>query len=249
MTGWTFARAHLPAQAARAFADLDSVFGLEGERIAKDPLSQVIRVEFEGVRYYVKRYTGAGKNPLRRWIGRPRVQAEWENLQAFSDWGIPTAMLIGFGLERSRAGFTRGALITEEIRDTEDLARIAHNNDPRLRNRAWVEQISRQVADITRRMHKHDFVHNDLKWRNLLVTSGEAPQVYLIDCPSGMRWPQPFLRYRITKDLACLDKVAKHQFSRPQRLRFYLYYTGQTRLTASDKKHIGNILHFFKGRE
>ncbi len=43
------------------------------------------------------------------------------------------------------------------------------------------------------------------------------------------------LRYRITKDLACLDKVAKYHLSATQRLRFYLQYRQRTRLNASDK--------------
>jgi hypothetical protein len=41
-------------------------------------------------------------------------------------------------------------------------------------------------------------------------------------CPAGTFWWGPFLRYRIVKDLACLDKVAKYHLSRTQRLRFYL---------------------------
>ena len=56
-----------PAFAALAadFGSLDAVFALQGERITKDPLSEVIRIERAGVRYYVKRYWGAGKG-LRR---------------------------------------------------------------------------------------------------------------------------------------------------------------------------------------
>jgi hypothetical protein len=49
----------------------------------------VLRVSVGGKRYYVKRYSGTGKNPrrrwfgLRRWLGPPRVRAEWQNLLAF----------------------------------------------------------------------------------------------------------------------------------------------------------------------
>ncbi len=93
------------------------------------------------------------------------------------------------------------------------------------------------------------FAHNDLKWRNLLVTHGERPQVYLIDCPSGGYWWQPFLSYRIVKDLACLDKVAKYHLTRTQRLRFYLDYAQHARLTAGDKKRVRRIVKFFEGRE
>ena len=249
MRTWTLTTSYAGSPAAQAFADLDAVFALTGERIASDPLSEVVRVEVGGARYYVKRYTGAGKNPLRRWLSRPRVRLEWKNLRAFAAWGIPTAQLVGYGLERRAGAFQRGALITEEIRDTADLAQLARDGDPRLRDAAWVDTVSRQIARITRTLHAHRFAHNDLKWRNLLVTAGDKPTVHLIDCPSGMHWIEPFLSYRIVKDLACLDKVAKYQLSRTQRLRFYHQYTDRPRLDPADRKRIRHILRFFEGRE
>lgn len=243
------------ATARRLFGALDQVFRLGGERITKDPLSEVIRIEEAGVRYYVKRCAGNGKNARRRWYGLRqwlapvRVKKEWQNLLAFRSWGIPTARLAAYGIERHWGGFRRGALVTEEIRDTTDLAKVALQNDDRLRDRRWVGEVAAQVARITRRMHDAGFAHNDLKWRNLLVTHGERPQVYLIDCPSGSYWWQPFLSYRIVKDLACLDKVAKYHLTRTQRLRFYLDYAQHARLTAGDKKRVRRIMEFFEGRE
>ena len=92
---------------------------------------------------------------------------------------------VGYGLERKYGSFVRGALITEEIPDTIDLASMAAIGDPRLRDRRWMAQVLRQIADITRTLHAAGFAHNDLKWRNLLVDGGGSPTVYLIDCPSG----------------------------------------------------------------
>ncbi len=57
------------------------------------------------------------------------------------------------------------------------------------------------------------------------------------------------LRYRIIKDLACLDKVAKYHLSNTQRLRFYLQYCQRAQLNTQDKKQIGKIVRFFEGRE
>lgn len=54
MAGWTLDPAY--ADLHDDFGSLASVFALEGERLTKDPLSEVIRVERNGVRYYVKRY-------------------------------------------------------------------------------------------------------------------------------------------------------------------------------------------------
>ncbi|PTU76498.1 lipopolysaccharide kinase InaA family protein [Pseudomonas mangrovi] len=228
------------------FGSLDAVFALEGERITRDPLSDVIRIERGGVRYYVKRYHSAGKG-LRRYLPRPRVQAEWENLRRFADWGIATAEIVGWGLQRRAGAFVRGALITRELANTENLWILDYQQDARLRDRAWVDGVSRQLASATRCMHDHHFAHNDLKWRNLLVDDGG--RLFFIDCPTGGFWYGPLLRYRIVKDLACLDKVAKRVLSRSQRLRFYLQYSGHARLDAGDRKRIRQIVKFFEGRE
>jgi hypothetical protein len=245
MSEWRL-RDGLAPELVREFADLDAVFALQGERLTRDPLSEVIRIERGGVRYYVKRYHGAGKG-LRRFIGRPRVKAEWQNLKRFAKWGIPTAEIEAWGLQRQLGAFVRGALITRELPNTEDLALLAQRADPRLRDRHWVDHISRQLARCTRLMHDQHFTHNDLKWRNLLVD--EQARLFFIDCPGGTLWWGPFLRYRIVKDLACLDKVAKQVLSRTQRLRFYLHYRNRQQLNAGDKKRIRQIVRFFEGRE
>lgn len=249
MSTWKLAPEHATEALAKAFRSLDAVFALHGKQVAAAPMSNVIRVEVDGTYYYVKRYTGAGKNPLRRWFAPPRVKLEWKNLRAFAAWGIPTAKVVAYGLERRAGAFVRGAMITEEIPHTMDLAHVAREADPRLQDSAWVDAVSRQLAAITRTLHDHAFAHNDLKWRNVLVSTGDAPTVYLIDCPSGMRWPGPLLSRRIVKDLACLDKVAKYELSRTQRLRFYHRYTGRAQLTAADRKRIRHILRYFEGRE
>jgi hypothetical protein len=194
----------------------------------------------------VKRYSGAGKG-LRRYMGRPRVKSEWQNLKRFAKWGIPTAPVVAWGLERMGGQFARGAMITREIPHTDDLAVMAQHDDPRLRDPAWVDQLSLQLARATRAMHDHHFAHNDLKWRNLLVD--QAGTLYFIDCPAGAFWFGSWLRRRIIKDLACLDKVAKYKLSRTQRLRFYLRYKGRQRLKDSDKERIVHVLNYFKGRE
>ncbi|MGH8434375.1 MAG: lipopolysaccharide kinase InaA family protein [Pseudomonas sp.] len=235
-----------PAELTAVFADLEAVFALQGESISSDPLSDVIRIECQGLRYYVKRYHCAGKG-LRRFIGRPRVKAEWQNLKYFAKWGIPTAPIVGYGLERKAGTFIRGALITRELVGTEDMAQLALRDATCLQDRAWVASVSRQLARATRVLHEQGFTHNDLKWRNLLVNG--LGELFLIDCPTGGFWWGPLLRYRVIKDLACLDKVAKYQLSRAQRLRFYLQYRGRERLNSEDKKHIRRIVRFFEGRE
>lgn len=244
-TGWTLKPDYQQLDAD--FGSLAQVFALEGERITHDSESELIRIERGGVQYYVKRYRSNG-TAWRAWLPRPRVMAEWQNLQHFASWGIPTAEVVAFGMERKSWGrFGRGAMITRELPHTEDLAMMAHLGDARFQDARWVTDVGHQIADFTRVMHEHGFVHNDLKWRNILVD--RQPQAFLIDCPTGGFWWGPFLQYRIIKDLACLDKVAKYQLSRTQRLRFYLRYRQQKRLAMQDKQQIRRIVRFFAGRE
>lgn len=244
MANWKLKSAYSALE--QDFGSLEQVFALQGERLSKDRLSEVVRVERQGVRYYVKRYWDAGKG-IRRFLGKPRIKGEWQNLRHFIRWGVPTAPVVAYGLERHFGGFVRGALITQEIPNTEDLAQLAKQQDARLHNRAWVAHISQQLAQATRILHHHRFTHNDLKWRNLLVNT--EGQLFLIDCPSGGFWRGPWLSQRIIKDLACLDKVGKYQLSRTQRLRFYLNYRQQDRLKPADKSMIDQIVRYFEGRE
>ena len=244
MAGWKLEPAY--SDLAEDFGSLEAVFALQGERLTRDLLSEVIRVNRNGVNYYVKRYTGAGKG-LRRYLGKPRVKAERQNLKRFAKWGIPTAEVVAWGLERRGAAYNRGAMITRELPNTEDLSALAERHDLKLADRAWVDTVSRQLAGYTRTMHDHRFTHNDLKWRNLLID--DQARLFLIDCPNGDFWHGFWLKYRITKDLACLDKVAKYHLSATQRLRFYLQYRQRDRLNAADKKRIRHVVRFFEGRE
>jgi len=247
MKYWEIASEYAGSEVAHVFADLDAVFALEGERVAKSPMTQVLRVRVGASDYYLKRYAGLGKRPLRRLLDTPRVQAEWENLRRFAAWGIATAPLVACGLEKQDGRFMRGALVTAGIPNAIDLKQIAVSGDARMKSRRWRDGISHQLAQATQAMHAHGFAHNDLKWRNLLVD--DSGRLFFIDCPTGRFWWKPFLAYRIVKDLACLDKVAKHHLSRTQRLRFYLDYAQKQKLAAADKRRIRRILAFFEGRE
>jgi len=259
VTGWKLNPAY--AHLAEEFGTLTAVFALDGERLTRAPRSEVIRVTREGARYYVKRYWRSAASPrdgilhwlrhlrraLRDCLPRLRVQAEWENLAHFTQWGIPTAEIVGYGLERKFGIFRRGALITRELEGTEDLNLLYRRHDPRLQDRRWVARIAAQIAAHTRTLHARCFVHNDLKWRNLLVDQNDV--VYLIDCPLGTFWREPILRYRMEKDLATLDKVARHCLAASVRLRFYLDYRQHARLTTADKASIRRITRFFDGED
>jgi tRNA A-37 threonylcarbamoyl transferase component Bud32 len=229
------------------FQDHTSAIVAPGEEINRNWMSRLVRYRDGDDYYYIKTYVSRGRG-LRRFIGRSRVRAEWENLQAFVEMGIPTAELVAYG-ESGARGHYRGTLITREVRGSIDLATLVDNGQPLFCDRQWRLQVIGQLSEIVQKMHGDGFVHNDLKWRNILVDVTGNPAVYLIDCPLGRRMPGPFLARGKIKDLACLDKIAKKQLSELERLRFYLEYKGRTRLSVKDKKEIYRVLRFFKGRE
>lgn len=241
MTTWQLQPAFLHLRGH--FGSLDDIFNLDGPRVshARD-FSEVIRVEVDQQQYYVKRYHAAGKG-IRRFIGTPRIQREWENLLSFDAWGIPTAPIVAYGMEYRYGLFRRGAMITTAIPDSIDLLSLATDNDPRLRDRQWVNHSSKQIAAITRTLHAKRFIHGDLKWRNILVNGNG--EIFLIDSPCGTTWLGSFLKYRIKKEIFGLDRYARRfGLSRSQRLRFFLQYLDTPRLDSETKAWLREIMAY-----
>ena len=127
MAGWTLEPdyRHLAAD----FGSLDSVFALEGERLTRDPLSGS-HPHRARRRALPRQALPQRRQGLRRYLARPRIKAEWQNLKRFEKWGIPTAEVVAWGLERKAGAFQRGAMITRELPGTEDLSVLACNRDP-----------------------------------------------------------------------------------------------------------------------
>ena len=245
---WVVTAGYQKTEAGRTFSTIDKVFSLEGKPITSDALSNVHRVEVDGIGYYVKRYTSAGKG-FRRYAGKSRIRAEWENLLLFQKLGVPTVSVVAYGEEKNMGMMTRGALITREAENTMDLKAMVKHNSSYLHDTDWVENVISQVAAATRIIHSNKFIHTDLKWRNILVTQSTTPQMFFIDCPSGSYMSGYLLKRNIIKDIACLDKVAKQALRKTQRLSFYKKYAEINKLSPDHKKNIKRILSFFEGRE
>lgn len=224
-------------QSQTAFSGLSNVFALTGEAVTNDELSNVIRFENNKQIFYVKRYTRAGKG-LRRWLGRSRIQGEWENLLYFQQLNIPTPPIVAYGAEYRYGVFQRGALITAEIPNSHDLASYAKKATSHFHNKTWRHDILNRVAEYTRQLHASHFGHQDLKWRNILVTDEASPTLYFIDCPLGRRVPFWRWPHAQRKDLYCLYKLGKVHLSATECLRFYLRYCGQQKLRPEDKSTV-----------
>jgi tRNA A-37 threonylcarbamoyl transferase component Bud32 len=229
----------------KLFPSLDAALNVEGEIVNSNWMSSLVRISVESEGYYVKCYASRGRW-LRRLLGRSRLRAEWENLQRFEALGVPTAELIAYG-ETVGTREYRGAMITKELVGTRDLVQLSQHAC--MKDRHWRHQLIMKLARMVRKLHDARFVHNDLKWRNILADDSVDPGVYIIDCPQGRQMSGLLLRRGCIKDLACLDKVAKKVLSPAERMRFYKAYRGCQRLSDADKHQIRKVLGFFAGRE
>lgn len=228
------------------FPDMKTSAEADGEKINGNWMSKVVKVSSGETSYYVKTYASRGRW-LKRFLGRSRVRAEWENQALFHHLDIPAAEVVAYG-ESSPGADYQGVVITREVRGTADLDALYRARSSCFSDANWRRAVMSRLAEATRKLHSFGFVHNDLKWRNILVEAGEDPRVYLIDCPLGRKTLGPLLARGRVKDLACLDKHGKVQLSRSDRLRFYLSYKGHERLDTEDKEEIRRVLEFFRGR-
>lgn len=215
-----------------------------GEMLSDSGLNSLTRVRAaDGETFYIKLYRCRGRH-LRRFVGRSRARAEWENLHAFRRLGLKTACLIAFGED----AHGQGIVVTRGVENAVDLATLAREAPLVLNDRAFQIAVGETLAAATATLHQSGFAHGDLKWRNILVNV-DSREVFFIDCPQGRTVPGVLLERARIKDLACLDKVARQRLSRTRRLWFYKRYAGIGRLSALDKKRIQRILKFFEGRE
>lgn len=235
------------ADEVRMFADLDRVFELSGSSVSNGNLCHVIKIRQGDREYYVKRYRMRGKH-WRKGLGRSRALTEYRNLSYFERKQIPVPLIVAWGSQRCLGLCRRGAIVTEGIPGAVDLQTLALSRPELFQDRVWVMSLLRTIAEYTRRIHADGFIHQDLKWRNILAVPEKRPKVYFIDCPSGGFRPAPWRQRLIAKELANLDRLAVQYLSRTMRLRFYLWYRNRTALKPEDKQFITRIVTFWNNR-
>ncbi len=214
-------------EAKRSFSSLANYFGvkLQSIRVRSVVLQKVLKTAAQpplDVHFKIYSYK---KSPWQMLFRKSRAKREVRNLDFFASCGILVPRVVGWGQKsRSRVKLDYEFLITVTIPEAVPLREFIqkHASDSKLRRR-----IIRQLAKNTRTIHAHHFFHQDLKWRNLLVSlkSKEQFELYWIDCPRGY-WDWSGLRRRHgrIKDLATLDKVAKDLCSLKERLFFIKHY-------------------------
>lgn len=244
-TQWVVTDLAKELELEQSFSSMEDCLALQGEQISKGPSNTVTLHEVNGQSFYMKRFV-PGKRRVRKYFVRSRVRAEWEHLLWFQKNGIETPKILAYGEEYKAGKFCRGVLVTAALNGAKDLESLAKNNSDIIFDREKFKVISKKIAFYTKVMHEKNFTHNDLDWRNILVT--DALDVYFFDCPGGRRWMWPFLEYRIVKDLSHLDKIACDCLPLRWRLWFYRQYTGRNKLTKADRVRLQKIARYYDGR-
>jgi len=194
-----------------------------------------------GLDVFFKLY--AYPRPSWRFWGRPsKALCEYRNYAAFAQLGIRSARRVACGEERDGWGRLRRAfLITQAIPQAMPLPELWRRLKaaPAQQRKAVSEEITIQLAEMTRQAHAAGFFHHDLVWRNVLATWAppEPPRLWWIDCPRGGFARRSLLReHRRIKDLASLDKLASRECRAAERLLFLKRYLDLDRLTPAAKK-------------
>ncbi|MBI3853804.1 MAG: hypothetical protein HY298_26565 [Verrucomicrobia bacterium] len=178
-------------------------------------------------------------------LGRSKVRREFENLERLRVWGLDAPAPVAYGEERRARWLRRAFLISECVAEPLPLDLFIRDHLPSLpdaeRGRMRRELIQR-LADYTKRLHTHHFVHHDYFWRNIILSGKRLTRFFLIDAHKGRVWPSWAAQASRAKDLATLDTPATHFFRRTERLRFFLRYVGHDSLTKEDKKLLRRAL-------
>ena len=178
-------------------------------------------------------------------FGRSKVRREYENLVRLRAVGVNAPEPLAYGEERRGPCLWRSFLLTAAVPEARPITWFIREHLPRLeaeeRRLARRELITR-LAQWTRHLHDQGFVHHDLFWRNLLLEGASLQRIWVIDAPQGRSSRGAADWSGRVQDLSALDSAAPSFFRASERLRFYLIYAGQSRLSPEDKSRVRQVL-------
>ena len=197
---------------------------------------------------FLKRYD----NPpilvqLKNWLAhnsrKSCAACECEPTRELSAAGINTPNVIACGEQWSALFENRSFIITEKIPDAEALERRLPDcfNAPQTpQNLKLRRKFIAELAAFVKEFHQTGCRHRDLYFSHIFHSSDGT--FYLIDLARAFRPALLRRRFQI-KDVAQIHYSAPAKyFSASDRLRFYLAYADQKKLTDKDKQFIRQVL-------
>jgi len=186
-----------------------------------------------------------------RFFLRPaKAYLEVRNYRFLQKLNLNVPQVLAAGQRRKFGGLVDAFILTAGIENAlslEDYFRSKQQPEE-------IIEILDKMAQIVGIMHRANFFHIDLQWRNILIqrnnSNGQSPiKVFLIDCPrGGRRWF--FLRSWNGRmhDLAGLDKLAGLYLTPKERLKWFKQYAGIEKLGWLDHLLIKRIVREIESR-
>ncbi|MFH1884329.1 MAG: glycosyltransferase family 9 protein [Planctomycetota bacterium] len=185
---------------------------------------------------------------LRNWLSQHKRRScafcELEAASKLTAAGINTPKVISYGEQWGTLFETRSFIITEKIPEAEALERKLpdyFDGPATIENLKLRRNFIVQSAAFIRKFHETNYRHRDLYLSHIFYS--DNGEFYLIDL-ARVFGPIVLRRRFQIKDIAQVYYSApgKH-FSKTDRLRFYMAYTGQKRLTKKDKIFIRKVIN------
>ncbi|MDX1486772.1 MAG: lipopolysaccharide kinase InaA family protein, partial [Acidiferrobacterales bacterium] len=174
-----------------------------------------------------------------------KAKREYQFLARLRASGLDVVRPVAYGEERCARLLRRAFLLTEAVPEALSLQEFITQVLPTLRGRQarrLREEMINRLAATVRELHTHGLCHQDLYWRNIVLSRPRFARFFLLDSPKGRRWMRGEDRRCRAKDLATLDAPAPYFLRRTERLRFLLSYLGEKRLTPVSKAFARKVL-------
>ena len=236
-------------------ASIDTIFSFNAAKnLSKDNLAPFrSRLQFEisppPTMVFLKRYDRPPViTQLKNWFfcgGRKSCGfCEFESASELAAEGINTPKIISYGQQWGTFFEKRSFIITEKIPDAESLERKLpfYFDGPATAEKLKLRRrFVAQLASFVKKFHQTNYRHRDLYFSHIYYSDDGS--FYLIDLARAFKPMLLHRRFRI-KDIAQLHYSAPARyFSRTDRLRFYLGYTGQSKLTNNDKIFVRKVIN------
>jgi heptosyltransferase-2 len=246
---------HKAALGELGITSIDTVFSFnDAHNLTKDNLPKHrSRLRFEinspPAVLFLKRYDYPPiLTQIRNWLSaRRRISCglfAFEPTIKLTAAGINTPKIVSYGEQWGIFFEKRSFIITEKISDAESLERRlpgCFNAPHTVENLKLRRNFIAQSAAFIKKFHGTNYRHRDLYFSHVFYDNNR--RFYLIDLARTFK-PALFAERFQIKDIAQLYYSAPGRyFSRTDRLRFYLGYTGRSRLTGKDKVFIRKVIN------
>jgi len=185
---------------------------------------------------------------LRNWLShhnrRSDAFREFDAADRLTAAGINTPKVISYGEQRNALFETRSFVISEKIPDADSLERKlpdCFDGPTTIEKLKLRRNFIVQSATFIKKFHETNYRHRDLYLSHIFY--GESGKFYLIDLARVFKPILMRRRFQI-KDIAQVYYSSPGKnFSKTDRMRFYMTYAGQTRLRRKDKAFIRKVIN------